>query len=99
MLRFFKRRDSVIDEPITEVLSRMNKCTPDSEGYTILVDHLERLNKMKAEERQHRISPDTMAIVGGNLLGILVIVIYEQRHVMVSKGLNFVLQAKPHTVR
>jgi hypothetical protein len=35
-----------------------------------------------------------MAIVVGNILGILVIVAYEQKHVMVSKGLGFVIKAK-----
>ncbi|MET0786968.1 MAG: hypothetical protein ABWY25_09695 [Paenisporosarcina sp.] len=59
-----------------------------------MVDHLERLMKMKAEERRNRVSPDTMAIVGGNLLGILVIVAYEQKHVMVSRGLGLILKAK-----
>lgn len=89
-------KPSIVDEPIAEVLTSMNTFGPDSEEYPALIEHLDRLTKMKAEERRNRVSPDTMAIVAGNLLGILIIVAYEQKHVMVSKGLGFVINTKPH---
>jgi hypothetical protein len=92
--RLFTIESSILDEPIERVLTDMNTYGPDSEEYPKLVDHLERLTRMKAEESRQRVSPDTMAIVLGNLLGILVIVAYEQKHVMVSKGLGFVLRTK-----
>jgi hypothetical protein len=74
----------------------MNEVGPDSEEYSALVEHLDRLAKMKAEERRNRVSPDTMAIVAGNLVGVLIIVAYERSHVMTSKGLGFVINSKPH---
>jgi hypothetical protein len=54
---------------------------------------------MKAEERKTRVSRDTVWIVAGNLAGILAIVIYEQRHPMTSRAMNFVLQAKTAAIR
>jgi hypothetical protein len=93
--RLFTIESSILDEPIEKVLTDMNTYGPDSEEYPKLIDHLERLTRMKAEEgRRQRVSPDTMAIVLGNILGILVIVAYEQKHVMVSKGLGFVLRTR-----
>ncbi|MET0786521.1 MAG: hypothetical protein ABWY25_07445 [Paenisporosarcina sp.] len=71
----------------------MNTYGPDSPEYSALIDHLDRLNRMK-EQSGRRPSPDAMAVVAGNLLGILIIVAYEQKHVMVSKGLGFVLKPK-----
>jgi hypothetical protein len=95
--RLVKSRPSDLDGPINAVLARMNNVKPDHEEYTTLVNHLERLNQMKACERRTRVSPDTVATVVGNLLGILVIVAYEQKHVMVSKGLGFVMRPRePH---
>lgn len=95
MRRLFTIESSILDEPIEKVLTDMNTYGPDSEEYPKLIDHLERLTRMKAEEgRRQRVSPDTMAIVLGNILGILVIVAYEQKHVMVSKGLGFVLRTR-----
>jgi len=92
--RFARNRPSVLDEPIGKILTEMNTYGVDSPEYPILIEHLDRLNRMKAEERRNRITPDTLAIVLGNLLGILIIVAYEQKHVMVSKGLGFVIKAK-----
>lgn len=96
--RFTRSKPSILDEPIAAVLTEMNACGPDSPEYKEMMFYLERLTRMKAETRWTRVSPDTMAIVAGNLLGILIIVAYEQKHVMVSKGLGFVIKVRePHT--
>ena len=89
-LRFWEKR-SILDEPIDRVLTEMNTYGPDSPEYEKLVRHLERLKDMKANERQHFVvSPDTIALVLGNLAGILIIVAYEQKHVMTSKAMGFI---------
>jgi hypothetical protein len=92
--RFVKEKPSILDEPIEKVLTEMNMMGPDSEEYHKMIDHLERLTRLKEQERRFRVTPDTMAIVAGNLLGILIIVAYEQKHVVVSKGLGFVLKSR-----
>jgi hypothetical protein len=91
---FVERKPSILDEPIERVLNEMNTYGPDSPEYAALVDHLERLNRMKASNVPNRPSPDAVLIVAGNLLGILIIVAYEQKHVMVSKALGFVMKTK-----
>ena len=89
-LRFWEKR-SVVDEPIDRVLTEMNTYGPDSPEYDKLVRYLERLKDVKANERQHYlVSPDTIALVLGNLAGILIIVAYEQKHVMTSKAMGFI---------
>lgn len=92
--RIFKRRESILDKPIERVLTDMDTYGPDSKEYSELIDHLDKLTKMKAEDRKHRVSPDTMAMIAGNLLGIVIIVAYEQMHVMRSSALNFVIKPK-----
>jgi hypothetical protein len=47
-------------------------------------DHQEAL-----DSKPKRVSPDTLAAVAGNLLGIIVIVGYENKHVITSKALSF----------
>lgn len=94
-MRFFvKEKASVLDEPIAKVLTQMNTYGTEDPEFKVAMDHLERLMKLKAEEQKSSVSPDTMAIVLGNLLGILIIVAYEQKHVMVSRGLGFVIKAR-----
>jgi hypothetical protein len=94
MRRLFKREPSVLDEPIEKILTEMNTYKPDDPEWPMLIEHLDKLTRMKSDYRNRRFSPDTMLLVAGNLLGILVIVAYEQKHVMVSKGLGFVIKPK-----
>ena len=90
-LRFWERKTSVVDEPIERILAEMQTYGPDSPEYEKLVRYLERLKEVKANERQHFVvSPDTIALVLGNLAGILIIVAYEQKHVMTSKAMGFI---------
>jgi hypothetical protein len=92
--RFWKEEPSVLDEPIGKVLTEMNTYDPETEEFRHAMEYLERLIKLKAEERPQRVSRDTMWIVGGNLIGILIIVAYEQKHAMVSKGMGLLLKTK-----
>lgn len=85
---------SKLDEPIDAVLSSMKTFGPDDAEYPPLLAHLEKLTTLKASLRRPRVSLDTVMLVTGNLLGILIIVAYEQKHVMTSKGLNFVMKPK-----
>ena len=91
--RFRREKSSIYDEPINRILSELSYYGPDTEEYPKLIKHLDSLTRMKAfVGSESRVTPDTKAIVWGNLLGILVIVIYEQKHVLVSKGLGLILR-------
>lgn len=41
-------------------------------------------------DRRRKISPDTLALIGANLAGIVVIIGYERMNVITSKALSFV---------
>lgn len=90
-----RRRASKLDAPIGMVLNHMAHVGPESPEFAEQVKHLDRLMEMKTDDRRHRISPDTVLIVLGNLLGILVIVAYEQKHVLTSRALMFVNRTEP----
>lgn len=92
--KFRRVETTVYDQPIKRVLDEMEAYGPDSPEWPMLVDRLEELSKLKAEYRPKRVNPDTRAIVLGNLAGILIIVAYEQKHVMTSKAVGFILRAK-----
>lgn len=86
--------DVKLNEAIERILDEMETYGPDSPEYPGYLDHLERLYALKTEESPRRVSPDAIIQVAGNILGILVIVAYEQKHVMTSKGLGFVMKPK-----
>lgn len=84
-----------IDEAINVIIVEMrNKKATDPE-YAVMVSQLERLYKLKEiDSPKKRVSPDTVALIAGNLAGILLILNYERAHVVTSKALGFVMKAK-----
>jgi hypothetical protein len=91
---FVSRKASNLDDPIDKVLSELDHVNPGTDDYATLLTTLERLYQLQKDERSSRVSPDTLAVVAANLLGILIIVGYEQGHVVVSRGLGFILRTK-----
>lgn len=91
-MKLFNRKTD-LDKAIEIVLYEMSQHNPDQQAYQEHLKTLERLMALKENDKP-RFSPDTVLIVTGNLLGILVIVAYEQRHVWASKASAFLLKPK-----
>lgn len=86
--------DTQLDTAIIRVLDDMQRYDSGTPEYQTLLGQLERLNTLKTAQRHRRVSPDQMALVAGNLLGILIIVAYEQKHAMVSKATGFLIRTQ-----
>lgn len=68
-----------------QLLTEMISSDMDSPNYSEALDRLERVNKIRKTSSPMRgVSPDTIVTTAGSLLGVLVIVAYEQKHVWVS---------------
>jgi len=95
MTSFFESKKlSVVEEERDRVRVRMQDFDPGSEDYNILLDRFERLTILQQSRAAGKVSPDTVAIVAANLIGILIIVGYEHGHVIASRGLSFLLRTK-----
>ncbi len=90
-----RRGEPIYDDAIERLLTEMNTYDPESPEYLNALGALERVVRIKAESQKSRISADTAVIVAGNLLGILIIVAYEQKHVLTTKGLGFIRPKEP----
>jgi len=96
MFRIFTKKEkrSSLEMEIESVLCNMSTYQPDSEEYTAQAINLERLYKAKSYEKDRRISPDTIAVVAGNLLGIALILGYEKADTITTKALGFILKGR-----
>jgi hypothetical protein len=89
---FRKIKRTHLDDEIHAVVAVMQREGADSPQYKEHLAHLERLHRLKAQERRPFVSSDTIAICATNLLGILIIVAYENRHVITSKGFTHIIR-------
>lgn len=95
-LKWFLTNENVtpFDALIETVIVQMHDVGPMDERYPELLESLERLKELKASERPQRVSRDTMFIVGGNIIIAGGMLIYEQKHVVASKAIQFLMKPK-----
>lgn len=89
----WSRGPTPLEVTITNLHSDMLGCNPNTQEYDALLEQLERLYALQEKKKQN-VSPDTKAIVIGNLVGILIIVMYERGNVMASKAKDWVIKPK-----
>lgn len=91
---FRKNVDQSLEDTIAAAYAEMTNYEPHSDEYAAIADQLTKLYTLKDSNSKRRVSPDTLAIVAGNLAGILLIVGHERAHVVTSKALNFVMKMR-----
>lgn len=84
---------SDLDIAIDGAYSRLADLDETTEAYAQVLDQLVKLNKMK-NENSTSVSKDTLAIIGANLTGIVMILKHEQVHVIATKAMSLVLKPK-----
>lgn len=87
-----------LTKAIDSLLEEMSDLNGDDPEYAKMADQLTKLYALKEVdhkvESNSRVSMDTMAVVGANLAGILMIVGHERANVVTSKALSLLLKLK-----
>lgn len=89
-----KREDLGLQKEIDALLEAMSSTDRGSVDYHKMVDQLVKLYSLKEDTSKGRVSADTLAIVGGNLAGILTIVLAEKSSVITSVAKGFILKSR-----
>lgn len=98
----FTRKPSTNKDGVTQaidaLLEEMSALSGDDPEYAKMADQLTKLYALKEVDHKvtsnKRVSFDTLALIGANLAGILLIVGYERENVMTSKALSLLLRLK-----
>lgn len=85
-----KQDPSRLTQAIDAIFDDMAGFTSDADEYEAMTDQLKKLYKLKAIDKPEHVCPDTLAIIAGNLIGIILILGYEQKNVITTKALMFV---------
>ena len=95
MLKFPKKdKRTDLEKEIEEVLRIMHITDRKSDDYAVLLTHLKGLNMIQRSTKSNRVSSDTWLIVGGNILGLVLILTFEKTGAILSKALGFVLRGR-----
>ena len=90
--KFYKR---LLESELERAIGSLKGVLTDSDEYSKMLTSVERLHGMLDEEQKSRpVSKDTLATIGGNLLGILMIIKHERVNVITSKALGFVIRSR-----
>ncbi len=85
----------LLNEAITDAFAEMRGHNSDTEEYANASAQMIKLMQLKDElSSKKRISPETLATIGGNLAGILLILNFEKANVVASKALGFVMKLR-----
>jgi len=85
---------TALDHIIDDLLTDMQAYPRDSDEYAKMAAQFVKLYPLKDAERPKTISPDVLATVAANLLGIAAILYHERAGIVTSKALGFVLKLR-----
>lgn len=83
-----------LEEEIKSILTKMSETDPETKEYTAMAANLETLIQAQNVKKAKGIGMDTVAIIAGNLLGILLILGYEKASIITTKALSFVIRGR-----
>lgn len=90
---FQKKEPTPIDNAYDRAVRELKNHPVGSAEYAKTMKLVQQLWAMK-DKPSPPLSKDTLAVVGANLLGILMIITYEHANVIRSKGLGLLLRPK-----
>lgn len=95
---FNRKKDTPdsIEPLITSAYSKLENLDPDSKEYARIIKQIEKLETIRSRKnkKDRLFSPDTLLLVGANLLGILLVLNYEKADVVTSKAMGLVSKTK-----
>lgn len=90
----WKKDQPNVNPEIERILDRMKTIEVDSNDYRKLMVRLDRFYKLKTHERREPVSRDVLVSGAFNLLGILVVVVFERNNSITSKAFGQIFRAR-----
>jgi hypothetical protein len=88
------RNKTYVELELSRLFKLLRTYEPDSDEYAATVDKIAKLHKLETDEQSRRVSPDTLALIGANLLGIVMILKHEELNVITTKTMGLLMRAR-----
>lgn len=89
-----KEESKKLDIVMNQILDDMIAYSPSSAEYPDLMKKLKKVHAMRTSNKMSWPSPDTIALVAANIVGILIIVGYERGNAVTSKAFGMLHKTK-----
>jgi len=87
-----------LEEALDRAILDLGNYPSNSKEYASIANAVKVLAEANAVDqttyKRPSVSPETMATIGANLVGILMILNYERAHVLTSKAMQFIVKTK-----
>ena len=93
-MRNKSKADSQLNTEIERLLALLPIHHDDTVKYDRFTARLELLTKIQTTTQSVRVSADTWALIGANLLGIVLIMGHEYTHPITTKALNLAIKPR-----
>ena len=90
----FPKSNTYVDVEIARMLRALQTVEVETKEYELLLGRLEKLQRIRQEERPDNFSSDGLLMAATNLIGIFAILQHENLNVITSKALSFVTRTR-----
>lgn len=88
------KRPLAIEMAMDRAIRDLNNQPIGSPDYVKAMETVFKLHRLIEEDKSSTVSKDTLAVVIGNLLGILLIIMHEDVNVITSRALGLLLKPR-----
>ncbi len=89
---FWKKTPTLLESEIDRAVRDLARHAVGSEEYEKTLATIVQLYQVKEEDKSKPVSKDTLATVGANLLGILMIIKHEHVNVITSRAMQLLIK-------
>lgn len=90
----FNRKPTLLDIVTDNALIELNQLQVGTPEYAKTLDLVIELHGLKDKTKSPSVSKDTLAVVAGNLLGILMVIKHENVNVITSRAMNLLIKPR-----
>jgi hypothetical protein len=88
---FRTREQTLLERLMERTFRELDNHPVGSQDYNATLEAAIKLHKMREEEKSHRVSKDTLLVVGANILGIILVINHEYAHPIITRAMGLVL--------
>lgn len=86
--------DELLECALIDAYNALTSMRHDDENYPVILERVQKLEKLAADRRPKKLDPNTRAMIAANLAGIAMIISHERLNVITTKATSLLLKLR-----